>query len=52
MKDVTSSEYGTVDEGDEDGCLDNNDGNGVDEDFNVLESQLEKIKILLKGQEA
>ena len=49
---LSSTGYGTADEGDEDGCLEDSGHEGDDEDFDVPETELEKIRILLRGREA
>ena len=49
---MSSTGYGTADEGDEDGCLEDSGEYGDDKYFGVRESQLEKIRILWRGREA
>ena len=49
---MSSAGYGTMDEGDEDGCLEDSGEDGDDKDFDVPELELEKIRILLRGREA
>ena len=49
---MSSAGYGTADERDEDGCLEDSREDGEDKDFDVQELELGKIRIILRGQGA
>lgn len=51
VQELSNADYGSADEGDNDGCLDTSDEQDSDGDDIVPESKLEKVRLLLKERE-